>query len=499
MSWIKLKNLNESIMGVEGPNDIMNALRDHFTFKARGYQYNPLYKMGQWDGNIRVLKFTRYDNVNGVIHGTIPKGLVASLIKLSRDMKFRLTMDKNLVFEKDDRDLDDYISWLNLPFELRFYQSEILEKSFRFPRRLFLSPTASGKSFVQYMVARRFEKVLVIVPSINLLNQIHSSFLEFSEKNPAKVARMSSKSKDDWENADIIISTWQTAIKKTKEFLNSFDCIIGDECHRFEAKSLTKIMEMADEVHFRYGFTGTIEDSKINKYVLEGIFGPILNVATTSDLIDKGFISDLEINVEILRHPYPSWKSLKKPNHSILTFQDEMKFISENDIRTHAIVDDIQKLNGVTLVLTKYVNHAKTIYDMVNHENKYLIYGDISGQKREELRLEIKQKKNAVVVATYGTMSTGVDIPNIQNLIMAMPLKSKITLLQSIGRGLRLHDDKEKLHVYDYADVLISKTGKALKNHGHNHVLRRYDIYTKEKFNVNVRERDLDGQGQLLR
>ena len=462
---IEIYELDETGLRIVAPEGILRQISYHYTFEVPGAKFTPLYKLGHWDGKIRLFR-----------NNVLPKGLFIDFIKLIKEENWDI-INVDITLKKDDRDPKDFVSSLKLPFEPRDYQMDILSKSMVFPRQVFLSPTASGKSFAQYLIARRFKRTLIIVPSISLVEQMASDFAEYDIDKEIRVAKDGGKNKDDIHDADVVVSTWQSCMKWSAQDLNSFDCILGDECHRFEAKSLSNIMNKANKVHFRYGFTGTINDAKMHELSLMALFGPVRKVVSTRDLIDRNLISNLDIIAKIVKYPIVDCKRRK--------YHDEVKFISEHPERNAYLVRLIDDMPGVTLVLTRYVKHCRQLFDDISVKNKFMITGALDSTQREEIRQAVMKSDQAVIVATYGTMSTGVNIPNIQNLVLASPLKTKITLLQSIGRGLRLHESKIKLNVYDIVDDMSK--GK-YKNFALKHFISRLQIYRKEKFIVQTKE-----------
>jgi superfamily II DNA or RNA helicase len=277
----------------------------------------------------------------------------------------------------------------------------------------------------------------------------------------------------------IIISTWQSLYKLPKQYFQSFDVIYGDECHLFQAKSLTEIMNKAVNTPFRYGTTGTLDGSKTHKLILEGLFGAVHKTITTKELIDSNRLADLKIFAIILQYPDQIKKDCKT-----LKYREELDFLVQLNERNKFIRNLAIDQKGNTLVLFQLVEkQGKLLYDMISTKCEdrkvFFVYGGTDTQQREEIRAITEKENDAIIVASYGTFSTGINIRNLHNIIFASPSKSRIRNLQSIGRGLRIGENKEQCKLYDIGDDL---TWKTRKNYTLYHMMERIKIYADEEF-----------------
>jgi superfamily II DNA or RNA helicase len=273
----------------------------------------------------------------------------------------------------------------------------------------------------------------------------------------------------------VTITTWQSVYKLPKQFFADFDAIIGDEAHLFKAKSLTSIMNKLYDCKYRIGFTGTLDGTETNRLVLEGVFGTVNKVTKTETLIRDGHLSQFQIKVLILKHK-------RKPFD---TYQEEIDYLVEHDRRNKFIRNLVCDLSGNTLVLFNYVErHGMPLFEMINsrvgdNRKVFLVHGGIDTEDREETRQIAETTTDSIIVASYGTFSTGINIRNLHNIVFASPTKSKIRNLQSIGRVLRKGDHKTKATLYDIADDM-SKGRK--NNYTLNHLVERVKIYNEENF-----------------
>ena len=278
----------------------------------------------------------------------------------------------------------------------------------------------------------------------------------------------------------IVITTWQSVYKLPKSWFKDYTMVIGDEAHLFKATSLKTLLEKCENAYLRFGTTGTLDGSKTHALMLEGLFGPVQRFTTSKELMKEGSLAKLDISCIMLNYPDEIRQSVKK-----YTYQEEMDFICSHDPRNKFIRNLAVDQTGNTLLLFQYVDkHGRLLYDMIkekvgNKRQVFFVYGGVSAETREEIRAITEKENDAIIVASYGTFSTGVNIRNLHNIIFASPSKSKIRNLQSIGRGLRLGDNKSSAQLYDIADDL---SWKNRRNYTLEHAVERIKQYNEEKF-----------------
>jgi superfamily II DNA or RNA helicase len=293
-------------------------------------------------------------------------------------------------------------------------------------------------------------------------------------------------------NKKVLISTWQSLYKLPKEYFKQFGVVFGDEAHLFKSKSLTEIMTKLIDCKYRIGLTGTLDGAHTHKLVLEGLFGAVNKVTTTKKLMDKKQLSNLVVRCLILKHSEANSKIVSNGK-----YQDEIDYLVGSKPRNNFIRNLALKLKGNTLILFQLVEkHGKNLHKIIEEkaeENRkvFYIYGGVETEEREKARAIVENENDAIIVASYGTFSTGINIKNLHNIIFASPSKSRIRNLQSIGRGLRLGDNKVNATLYDISDDLIYKSKE---NYTLKHFQERINIYTEEEFeyeihNVNLKEK----------
>jgi len=367
-------------------------------------------------------------------------------------------------------------------FKPRDYQVDAVYDALRYNRKLLISPTASGKSLMIYSVVRYFaekdKKILLVVPTTSLVEQMFKDFQDYGW-NAEDYCHKIYSGREKTNQAPVTITTWQSIYKLQRSFFKDFEVIIGDEAHLFKSKSLVSIMTKMDSAKYRFGFTGTLDGTQTHKWVLEGLFGPSYKVTQTKELINKGHLSQLQIHVLLMKHD----------SFQFETYEDEIQYIIGHGKRNNFIKNLVLDLKGNSLVLFSRVEtHGQPLYELINNSVKgnrkvFYVHGGIDAEQREHVREITEKENNAIIVASYGTFSTGINIKNLHNVIFASPSKSRIRNLQSIGRVLRKGDKKNQAVLYDIADDI---TYKSKKNYTLNHLVERIKIYNQEKFNYEI-------------
>jgi superfamily II DNA or RNA helicase len=378
----------------------------------------------------------------------------------------------------------DFIRTLDLPHEIRDYQLNAFVQAVRNRRLLLLSPTASGKSLIIYVILRwlqesDYKRGLLIVPTTSLVEQMYTDFESYGYDSEKYCHRQYS-GKEKHTNKLLTITTWQSIYKNDADYFEQFDFVMGDEAHQFKAKSLTTILSGCTSAKYRIGTTGTLDGTQTHRLVLEGLFGPVYKATTTSELIDKGQLASFKIKCLILKHNEAICKQARDWDYNT-----EIDYIVQNPARNEFIRNLALSLNGNTLILFQFVEkHGKDLYsiikDSVKDRHVFFVFGGTDVEVRESVRAITEKERDAIIVASYGTFSTGVNIRNLHNIIFASPSKSRIRNLQSIGRGLRKGDNKEEAVLFDIADDF--RIGKFV-NYTLKHFIERVKIYDDEKFN----------------
>lgn len=480
MSDVIINKSNEALLKIECEKHIAQELSEFFTFYVPGFQFTPQFKKKIWDGKIRLFNLRDF---------TIYHGLLIHILRFceEREYKYQINSEVSLTTELSLLEAAKFIESLKLPVEVRDYQVKSFIDAIRNRRMLIVSPTASGKSLILYMIVRYLQqssqKAILIVPTTSLVEQMYTDFKSYGW-DVEKYCHRQYAGKDKDTNLLLTITTWQSIYNREPEYFKQFDFVLGDEAHLFKAKSLVTIMTNLINAKYRIGCTGTLDGTKTHKLVLEGLFGPSKQIVTTKELIDKKHLSSFKIKCLILKYPEITCKKLKG-----VDYDTEKEYIVMNNARNYFIKNLALSLEGNSLILFQFVEkHGKVLFNMINdavqrdavkNRKVFFVYGGTDVEVRESIRSITEKEKNAIIVASYGTFSTGINIRNLHNVVFASPSKSKIRNLQSIGRALRIGDNKDEAILYDIADDL--RTGKHI-NTTLKHFIERVKIYDDEKF-----------------
>ena len=479
---IRVHKKDEVYNFIECEPGIAQELVDFFTFEVPGFRYMPAYRSKQWDGKIRLFNQWKSELYSGLLH---------HLTEFASDRRYHLECDSELQsFQLDYSTTEKLINRFSIPLEVRDYQIDAVRVALSDKRTILLSPTASGKSLIIYSLIRSYQdmnnmQTLIVVPTTTLVEQMFKDFDDYasnvhwtSEDNCHLI--YSGREKDT--NKPIIISTWQSIHRLPKSFFENIGMVIGDEAHNFKAKSLTSIMTKLVNCEYRIGTTGTLDGTQTHKLVLEGLFGPVYNVTTTKKLMEDDYLANLTIHCIVLKHAKQISEIVKE-----MDYQGEIDYLVRNEDRNQFIVDLVEELRGNTLVLYQLVEkHGEILYEMIkDNSNKDVkfIHGGISTDERETIRMDTEKGESTILVASYGTYSTGINIRNLHNVIFASPSKSRIRNLQSIGRALRRTDEKSTARLFDIADDLSVKT---YQNYTLRHFIERMGIYDSERFDYDI-------------
>ena len=471
---------NEVYLKIEAQPHINYELADFFTFEVESAKYmQKTRRYKGWDGKIRL-----YSPANGEIYC----GLVDYLTDWAEKKGYDYVLDEDSYYGHPQETNDlitpegvaSFVQSLHLNHRVRDYQYQAIYECLKYNRRLLLSPTASGKSLMIYALVRYYtnlsRNVLIVVPTTSLVEQMYKDFESYGWKASSYCHRIYA-GQEKYTNHKVVITTWQSIYKEPKKWFDRFDCVIGDEAHQFKAKSLSTLMSKLHDCKYRVGFTGTLDGANVNQLVLEGLFGRCSQVTRTSKLMQQGHVAKLKVKVILLKHEEKLFEG----------YQDEIDYLVEHSGRNKFIKNLAKDCKGNTLILFNYVDrHGIPLFNLINSDTDqpvYLVHGGVDTDDREDIRHLTETSDNAIIVASYGTFSTGINIRNLHNVIFASPSKSRIRNLQSIGRVLRKGDNKSKATLYDIADDISTDRGN---NYTLNHLMERVKVYNEEKFDYEI-------------
>ena len=471
---------NEVFLKIKTEPHIEYELRDHFKFEVPGAKFMPQYRGRNWNGEIHL-----YDMRSKQIY----VGLLDKIVNFCEQYGYSYKFEDNK-FYGQPFEVNDMISYEGVKDYMksicshspRDYQIEGVYDALRHNRKLLISPTASGKSLMIYSIVRYYankgQKILLVVPTTSLVEQMYKDFEDYGW-DAASYCHKIYSGKEKTNEFPVTITTWQSVYKLDRSFFEDYGVIIGDEAHLFKSKSLIEIMTKLHHAKYRFGFTGTLDGTQTHKWVLEGLFGPSYKVTRTDELMQQGHLSQLDIQCLVLKHPPQKFE----------TYEDEIQYLISHEQRNKFITNLTLDLKGNSLLLFSRVEaHGAVLFDLINTNKRgdrkvFFIHGGVDTEERELVREITERENSAIIVASYGTFSTGINIRNLHNVIFASPSKSRVRNLQSIGRVLRKGKNKTKAVLYDISDDC---TSNSRKNYTLNHLIERIKIYNEENFNYEI-------------
>ena len=367
------------------------------------------------------------------------------------------------------------------------YQATSVEKMLRFGRGVILIGTGGGKTFIMSLFTKAVRlqqpssKFLIVVPTIQLVEQTYSDFIEYGFTTD-DISKWSGDY--PYQSTDIIVASTSILQSKSSDLrpLLDIDVLLVDEVHVLKkGNSINKVLDKIP-THHRYGFTGTMPEETIDQWNVRGKIGSILFEKNSDELRGGKFISEAKIDIIKIHYNMNSLKDLHTRLESTPTkYISELEFMIESNFRNKTIMDTAVVSRNNTLIMVDRIAHGELFEQMLNirktDKQIYFIQGDVAVDEREKVRDLMEQEDNIICIAISKIFSTGINIKNIHNIIFATPGKAKVKLIQSIGRGLRLHESKDILRVYDFADNL---------HYSNKHLSKREILYSKEKLNYDI-------------
>lgn len=496
---IRFTKLNETYGKIwTEDNDAFWELKDYCQFKPEGYQFNKKYKYGAWPGKIQLIGQ----------NGDFPLGLLRTLVKFCLESKYQIEIENQLKPEKAFESREHFDEWLKSKtiyakgkiIEPHWYQKDYVFEALQKNKGIISAPTSAGKSLMICLLSKWYtenfdKKVLIIVPTTALTTQMKSDFIDYKLFNDKDIAEIRSGTQHFVYDKSIVVQTWQSARKKDPEWFDQFGMLIVDETHLCLGKSISEMIKQLHNCKYKFGLSGQLKDGKANILNYVGLLGDIIKLVTTEQLMKDGQVANLKIKCIKIDYPESDRKEHKKDQ-----YDEEIKFIVNNDKRIKIIsklaIGTVKSGTENTMVLFRYSDHGKKIYEEIvkdyPKENVFFINGDIKTPDRVKIQELADKKSGLIIVAQYQTTGTGIQIKNLNNLILGSPIKSKVTVLQQIGRSLRLHENKEYAIVYDIIDDLQIRQKKSNKvthqNYSLKHGLDRIKRYNSEKFEYTINQ-----------
>ena len=469
--------------------------------RIENWRFHPLVKKGLWDGYISYIKDDKW----------IPSGLWREVMSICKDYKFDLEIDGVMRMFDTSIKQEDFTEWAEAYFEgneisPRDYQIEAAFNILKFRNCLSELATSAGKTLISFMaVSYLLEKekagrILFIVPNVSLVVQASEDFMDYNWRNQTniKIQQIYSGQKIR-PGRNVVIGTYQSLVKKDKEYFQQFDAVIIDETHKAKSQSIKTILSKCTSANYRFGLSGTIpKPNTLDRLTLMAYTGPVITEVSANFLQNEGHIAGCKVKVIKMDYaPEATKNAFREMSQNRYESKDVYKFESNYVIQSPGrlafICNIISRVKGNSLVLFHRIEHGKKIYEKLRQDSDKSVYY-VDGNTDKDIREEYKKKMEAgaevVIVASYGTFSTGISINKIHNIFFTESFKSEVIIRQSIGRGLRKHKSKDSVNIIDFVDDLSSPDWD---NYLIRHAKARQKIYREQKFPFDVKNVTFEG------
>ena len=479
----------------------LEQIRISLTKRIESWRFHPLVKRGVWDGYVSYIKDDKW----------IPAGLWRHIMSICKEYRFELKIDGIKRLIDSNINAEQFEEWAldffnGSQITPRDYQIETAYNILKFRKCLAELATSAGKTLISFLtVAYMLEKghaqrILFIVPNVSLVVQAHEDFHEYNYRNRIDLRiQQIFAGQEVKKNKNIIIGTYQSLIKKDAAYFAEFDAVIVDETHKAKGASIKEILSKCVNAKYRFGLSGTIpKDGTLDKLTLMSQTGPVISEVKASFLQEQGHIAQCVVKVIEMNYATPKQRTAfmelaqnKYDNKDV--FSLEQNFVITSDARLNFISNVIARVPRNSLVLFHRIEHGQRLYEKLRQEsNKRVFYvdGGTASDIREEYKKKMEAGEEIVIVASFGTFSTGISIKKIHNIFFTESFKSEVIIRQSIGRGLRQHHSKDKVLIVDFVDDIRTIEWD---NYLYKHGKVRQSIYKQEKFEYTVKKVDFDG------
>ena len=469
--------------------------------RIENWRFHPLVEKGLWDGYISYIKDDKW----------IPSGLWREVMSICKDYKFDLEIDGVMRMFDTSIKQEDFTEWAAAYFEgndisPRDYQIEAAFNILKFRNCLSELATSAGKTLISFMaVSYLLEKekagrILFIVPNVSLVVQASEDFMDYNWRNQTniKIQQIYSGQKIR-PGRNVVIGTYQSLVKKDKEYFQQFDAVIIDETHKAKSQSIKTILSKCTSANYRFGLSGTIpKPNTLDRLTLMAYTGPVITEVSANFLQNEGHIAGCKVKVIKMDYaPEATKNAFREMSQNRYESKDVYKFESNYVIQSPGrlafICNIISRVKGNSLVLFHRIEHGKKIYEKLRQDSDKSVYyvdGNTDKDIREEYKKKVEAGAEVVIVASYGTFSTGISINKIHNIFFTESFKSEVIIRQSIGRGLRKHKSKDSVNIIDFVDDLSSPDWD---NYLIRHAKARQKIYREQKFPFDVKNVTFEG------
>ena len=493
---------NKQLLRIDEATELeLEQLNISLNKRIESWRFNPLVKKGLWDGYVSYIKDDKW----------IPSGLWREVMGICKEYKFEFKLNGITDIFDNSINQEKFTEWALEFFEKseitpRDYQIEAAFNILKFKRCLSELATSAGKTLISFLTVayllehQKAQRILFIVPNVSLVLQASEDFLDYNYRNQAdiKVQQIYSGQKIR-AGRNVVIGTYQSLVKKDKAYFAEFDAVIVDETHKAKSASIKTILQKCVNAEYKYGLSGTIpKEGTLDRLTLMAYTGPLITEISANYLQNEGHIAGCKVKIIKMDYAPQSTKDAfremsQNRYESKDVFKFEQNYVINSPGRLNFITNIISRVRGNSLVLFHRIEHGKKIYEKLRQDSDKQVYyvdGGIDQDIREEHKKKMEAGEEVVIVASYGTFSTGISIKKIHNIFFTESFKSEVIIRQSIGRGLRQHSSKDSVNIIDFVDDLSSPDWD---NYLMRHSKERQRIYREQKFKYDIKNVDFEG------
>jgi superfamily II DNA or RNA helicase len=459
-------------------SDYLPNIREHFSVEDKQQVFKRRYAIG-YRPQTRLYAITP--------QGRFETRLVFSILEFlqKQDIQFNIELTdkfKEVIFIPE---LKENLTKLNL--ELRDYQEESVRLALKNKSGVIILPTSAGKTLVIATLVKSIQdqydfKALILVPDIQLVAQTYSDFIDYGILE-SEITKWTGSTEPD-KNAKIVISNAQILLSEKQDLslLKDIKLLVIDEVHKLKyGNKINKVVEQIPAL-FRYGFTGTLPDYKIDQWNIFGKIGRVIYFKESIDLRDQNYIS--QVHVAALKLTYKNTPQFTTPSMHNPTagYEEEITWLQTNPYRNAIIIKLVNKSDKNTLIMVDRIAHGEELLKVLQESTKkqvHFVHGAVEIEEREMIRKLMEEHDNVACIAISKIFSTGINIKNLHNIIFAAIGKARIKIIQSIGRSLRKHSSKKLATIFDIWDNL---------RYGNKHMVERLALYDREQIPYSVTE-----------
>ena len=459
-------------------SDYLPNIREYFSVEDKQQVFKRRYAIG-YRPQTRLYAITP--------QGRFETRLIFSILEFlqNQDIQFNIELTdkfKEVIFIPE---LKENLTKLNL--ELRDYQEESVRLALKNKSGVIILPTSAGKTLVIATLVKSIQdqhdfKALILVPDIQLVAQTYSDFIDYGIPE-SEITKWTGSTEPD-KNAKIVISNAQILLSEKQDLslLKDIKLLVIDEVHKLKyGNKINKVVEQIPAL-FRYGFTGTLPDYKIDQWNIFGKIGRVIYFKESIDLRDQNYIS--QVHVAALKLTYKNTPQFTTPSMHNPTagYEEEITWLQTNPYRNAIIIKLVNKSDKNTLIMVDRIAHGEELLRILQEStNKqvHFVHGAVEIEEREMIRKLMEEHDNVACIAISKIFSTGINIKNLHNIIFAAIGKARIKIIQSIGRSLRKHTSKKFATIFDIWDNL---------RYGNKHMVERLALYDREQIPYSVTE-----------